>query len=87
MKKTHLIAVLFVVAVLAMIVITTFGGNRVRCEVCVEFKGARDCRTAQAANRQEALRTAITNACAQLASGVIETGQCESTTPVSVVWK
>lgn len=87
MKKTHVIAMLFVAAVLAMIVLTSFSGNRVRCEVCMEFKGGRDCRTAQAANREEALRTAITNACAQLASGVIETGQCESTRPVSIVWK
>jgi type II secretory pathway pseudopilin PulG len=86
-KKTHLIAVLFVVAVLATIVITTFSGNRVRCEVCMEFRGMRDCRTAQAANRTEALRTAISNACAQLASGVTDTVQCENTQPASVVWK
>ena len=87
MKKTHLIAILFVVAFIAMVVITTFGGARVRCEVCMVFKGRRDCRTAQAANREEALRTAITNACAQLSGGVIEVNQCENTPPASVVWK
>jgi hypothetical protein len=86
-KKTHLIAVVFVVAVLATIVYTTFGGNRVRCEVCVEFKGMRDCRSVQAATRETALRAGISNACAQLASGVTETVQCESTPPASVVWK
>jgi hypothetical protein len=86
-KKTVLIAILFVAAFIGMVLFTTFGGSRVRVEVCMEFNGRRDCRTAQAATREEALRTGITNACAQLASGVIETSQCESTRPASVVWK
>ena len=87
MKKTVLIAVLFVVAFLVMVVATTFGGKRQRVEVCMEFNGGRDCRTAQAANKEEALRTAVTNACAQLAGGVIQSSQCERTPPASVVWK
>ena len=37
MKKTVLIAILFVVAFLIMVVTTTFGGKRVRVEVCMEF--------------------------------------------------
>jgi hypothetical protein len=86
-KKTHLIAILFVVAVIGMVVLTTFSGNRVRCEVCMEFNGRRDCRTVQAATRDEALRNAMTTACTQIASGVIESSQCENTRPVSVVWK
>ena len=87
MKRTHLIAIVFVVAVIGMVVLTTFGAKRVRCEVCMEFKGQRDCRTVQAATRDEALRNAITTACTQIASGVIESSQCENTRPVSVVWK
>jgi hypothetical protein len=51
------------------------------------FHGARDCRTASADAREHALRTAITNACAQLASGVTESAQCEGTPPESVTWK
>lgn len=87
MKKTVLIAILFVVGFLVMVVLTTFRGERVRVEVCMEFRGARDCRTAQAKTREDALRTAVTNACAQLAGGVIDTSQCERTPPASVVWK
>jgi hypothetical protein len=86
-KKSVLLAIVFAVVFVALVVITTFGGRRVRCEVCIEFNGRTDCRTAQAATREEALRTAITNACAQLAGGVIETSQCENTRPVSVTWK
>jgi hypothetical protein len=51
------------------------------------FRGQRDCRTAKAKDRQEALRTAITTACAQLAGGVTDSGQCENTPPESVTWR
>ena len=87
MKKTVLIGILFAIGFVVMVLLTTFQGKRVRVEVCMEFRGARDCRSAQAANREEALRTAVTNACAQLAGGVIDSSQCERTPPVSVVWK
>lgn len=87
MKKTVWIAIAFVVLVVALVVSTTFQGERVRVEVCMSFRGQRDCRTAQARNRQEALRTAVTNACAQLASGVSDSGQCENTPPESITWR
>ena len=87
MKKTVWIAIAFVVLVVALVVSTTFQGERVRVEVCMSFRGQRDCRTAQARNRQDALRTAVTNACAQLASGVTDSGQCENTPPESITWR
>ena len=83
-KKTILLAVAFVAIFLAFVVSTTFQGERVRVEVCMAFRGQRDCRTASAKNRQEAIRTAVTNACAQLASGVTDSMQCENTPPLSV---
>ena len=51
------------------------------------FAGRPDCRKAQAKDRQQALRTAISNACAQLAGGVTDAGQCENTPPESVTWR
>jgi hypothetical protein len=83
-KKTILIAVAFVAIFLAFVVFTTFHGDRVRVEVCMAFRGHSDCRTASAPNRQEAVRTAVTNACAQLASGVTDSMQCENTPPESI---
>jgi hypothetical protein len=86
MKKKNIIwlAVAFAVIFLAFVVFTTFQGDRVRVEVCMAFRGQRDCRTASARNRQEAVRTAVTNACAQLASGVTDSMQCENTPPESI---
>ncbi|HXB72576.1 MAG TPA: hypothetical protein VNY05_30345 [Candidatus Acidoferrales bacterium] len=86
MKKTVWLAVAFVVVVVGFVVWTTFQGERVTCKVCIVFNGQRDCRTASAANRMEAQRTATTNACAQLASGVTDSGHCENTAPESVEW-
>jgi len=86
MKKTVWLALAFAVAVIGFVVFSSFQGERVSCRVCIVFNGRRDCRTASAANRMEAQRTATTNACAQLAGGVTESGQCESTPPESVEW-
>ena len=86
MKKTVWLAIAFGILVVGAIVFSTFNQDRVRCQVCVTFKGQRDCRTASATNRQEAVRTAVSNACAQLASGVTETTNCENTQPDSVEW-
>ena len=87
MKKTVWIAIGFVLLVVGLVISTTFQGERVRVEVCMAFAGRRDCRNAQAKNRQDALRTAVTNACAQLASGVTDSMQCENTPPESVKWR
>lgn len=85
-NKTAWIAVVFLGAVLAYVMISSFRPKPYRCEVCMEFNGGTDCRTASADTRDGALRTAVTNACAQLASGVIQSSQCENTQPRSVKW-
>ena len=86
MKKTVWLALAFAVVVVGFVLFSTFHQDRVRCRVCVTFNGRQDCRTASATNQQEAVRTAVSNACGQLASGVSETTRCESTQPDSVDW-
>lgn len=56
----------------------------VSCEVCLEFGGRSDCRSASAASRDEAVRGALTSACAVLASGVTRGMLCDRTPPSSV---
>jgi hypothetical protein len=86
MKKTAWLAVLFAALVIGYVVISSFRPKPFHCRVCMSFKGNRDCRTASADTQADALRTATSNACAQLAGGVIETSQCENTPPESVSW-
>lgn len=86
MKKTVLLGILFLVAVVGLVIYSTLGTNRYRCEVCITYVGRSACRTASAQTREQALRTATENACAQVASGVTESNQCENTRPDSVRW-
>ena len=86
MKKTVWLAIVFCVLVVGYVVFSSISGERFHCQVCIVFKDRRDCRTASARTRENAERTGISNACAQLSGGVTETNQCENTQPESVQW-
>jgi hypothetical protein len=86
MKTTTWLGIAFVAVVVAFIAFSSFHQQRMTCRVCVTFNGRQDCRTASAASRQEAQRTAVDNACGLLASGVTDSIRCENTKPDSVEW-
>lgn len=86
MKKTVLLGIVFVVVVLILLVYTTLGNDRYKCEVCVVFQGRQACRTAGASTQEQAQRAATENACAEIASGVTDSMACENRPPASVVW-
>jgi len=86
MNKTVVIGVAFVVAVIAFLVYSSMHIAQYRVEVCVAFNGRNECRTASADSQDHALRSAQSNACALIVSGVTETMQCEHANPVSVKW-
>ncbi len=87
MKKTVWIAIAFVVLFLVFVVSTTFQGERVGVEVCMAFRGQRDCRKAQAEKspggaahrRHQRVRAAGQRG--------HRPGQCENTPPESVNWR
>ena len=86
MKKPVLVGVVVFLAILGFIVYSTLSASRKRVTVCMSFNGRSDCRTAAGTTRDFALRTAVTNACALIASGVTDTVNCEQSQPVSVTW-
>lgn len=86
MKPTVWIGILFAVIIVGAVAFSTFRGNGVRCRVCIAYNGQTDCRTASAASREEAQRSATTAACAQLAGGVSDSMRCENTPPQSIEW-
>jgi hypothetical protein len=69
------------------LVYSTIGSKQHTVEVCITFQGRSNCRTASGPTRQEAMQTAVQNACALIASGVSETIACERTPPDRVTWK
>ena len=85
-NKIAILGVLFTAAILLLVLYSTMGNAKYRCEVCVAYQGRNACRTASAATKEQAERTARENACAQIASGVTDSIACDNTTPVSVIW-
>jgi hypothetical protein len=85
-KNSVWLGIVFVAIVIGFVVYSTLTTGRIRCEVCVTFRGQQSCRTASASTRELALRTATENACAIISSGVTDSNQCHNTPPDSVRW-
>jgi hypothetical protein len=84
MKKPVLVGVIFVFVVLGVLVYSSMNLAKHRVEVCLTFHGNPSCRTASGTTEEFARRTAITNACSQIASGVTDSIACENTAPDKV---
>ena len=80
------IAVIFGITFVAIMVTSTRGLSAHRVEVCVEYQGRSDCRTASASTKPAALSTATVNACAHLTSGMTDSMACQNTPPTKVTW-
>ncbi len=88
MNKPVIAGVIFVAVVLVVIIYSSFTmGNKVRGEVCMEYNGRTVCKTVSGDSQEHVLRTAASNACAEIAGGVTDTINCEHATPKSVTWK
>lgn len=69
---------------ISFVVYSTLNLGQVSCTVCVEFQGDTACRTAAGSTREDAVRVATDNACAQLTSGMTNILKCGQQPPVSV---
>jgi hypothetical protein len=83
-KKPVLVGILLFAALVALIAYSTMGTSSHRVEVCMQFNGRTSCRTTSGSSEEFAERSAVTNACADIASGVTETLACERAGPVKV---
>ncbi len=81
MKKPVLAGVLFALLVIGYIIYSSMNLAGHRVEVCITYNGRTSCRTASGSTEEFARRTATTNACAEIASGVTDSIGCENTTP------
>jgi hypothetical protein len=88
MNKKIALAVVIVLAVLGLgfLFYSSTNNVRYRVEVCVAFQGRTSCRTARADTEDHALRSAQSNACGLIVSGVTDTMQCEHSNPTSIKW-
>ena len=83
MSKPLLAGIVVVLIVGALIYFAMSGQTAASCEVCIEFNGKTQCRSAKAPNKPEAIKTATDNACAFLASGMNDSMTCGRTPPKS----
>lgn len=83
-SRTKLAVAGIFILFLALVVYFSLHLGEVKVEVCVEFKGRKDCGTAAAPTEQEAIRTATDNACALISAGMTESMACTRTPPTSV---
>ena len=86
MMRKVVIAIAGIIIFVGILFYLTLGQKRLRVEVCMSYQGRQNCAKASAETREQALRTATTNACALIASGVTDSLACERGTPVSVNW-
>ena len=77
-------ATVLIAATIGLLVYSVLQQAKVSCEVCVTFRGNTQCRTAIGPTRDEAIKTATSNACAYLASGMADSIACANTSPLSV---
>ena len=84
MPKAGLVGVIFGVAIVGLVLYLSLSFDQVRCEVCIEYKGLTECRTAAGTDNETASRTARDNACAFLISSKTDAFLCGQGTPKSV---
>lgn len=81
MSKFGLISLVFLIVVGAMVYFGLQGVHETRCEVCITFNGRTECRTGLGRDREGAIMSAQTAACAVLAIGREENIKCTSLQP------
>ncbi|MBV9267491.1 MAG: hypothetical protein JO061_15065 [Acidobacteriaceae bacterium] len=86
MNRVGMVIGLFIVIFIALLAWSTMHGPRYRVEVCMAYGARKACRTVSGKSEEAAMRGAVSNACADLVSGVTDTVNCEQSQPQSVKW-
>jgi hypothetical protein len=84
MRRSTLLTLAAVAAVVALFFYMTTARATEECTVCMEFQGGANCATALGRSPQEATETAHSTACGPLAQGMNESIACGNRAPVSV---
>jgi len=82
--KRAIVGVLVGAVFIGAMIYATLNESQAKCEVCLEYQGRSACRSSAAVDRDEAIRGAVSAACAVLSAGVTDGIACGSTPPRSV---
>jgi hypothetical protein len=86
-KSTKVLIGAGFLALLGFIIYSTMGLAKVNCEVCVTFHGRTMCGSAAGTDQTEAVKSAVSIACSDLAAGRTENIACEATPPKTISCK
>jgi len=86
-RATKILIATGFVALLGFIIYSTMGLAKINCELCVEFHGRTSCGSAAGTTREEAVKSAVSVACSDLAAGRTENIACENTRPKTMSCK
>lgn len=84
MGKTTKATVAFLAILIGIVVYRSMTITHFECDVCLFFANQQVCRTAASGDRKAAIESAVTSACATLASGMTDSIRCQNTPPDSV---
>lgn len=82
--KGSVLTIVLLAGLVGILAWLTLGAQQVQCEVCMDFKGRKNCATAAAATRDEAMRTGRSTACGLIVSGVRDSFACDAAQPASI---
>ena len=84
MPKAGVVGSIFGLLLVGAIVYFSLGLDQQTCEVCMNFQGRTQCRTAKGADEHTAVQTAKDNACAYIVHSKTEGFLCNQTPPARV---
>jgi hypothetical protein len=84
MRNTRLLTAVFLVVIIALVVWLSTSIGAVECRVCIDFQGRRNCATAAAPTKDEAIHSARNTACGTISGGVRDSIACGNTPPSEV---
>jgi len=84
--KWGVLIALGAIAFIGLLFYNSMSYGQYRVEVCMEFNGQTNCRTALGANEELALRAAVDLACATISSGMTDSMACSGKRPQSIKW-
>ena len=84
MRNTRILSAVFLVAIVGVVIWLSSTIGAVECRVCIDFQGRRNCATAAAQSRAEAVQSARNTACGTISGGVRDSIACGNTMPSEV---
>ncbi|MFN2325505.1 MAG: hypothetical protein ABR551_06430 [Gemmatimonadales bacterium] len=83
--RNRYITIGLVVAFVGFLAWTMLSAQKATCDVCMDYKGRRNCASASAVNEEEALTSARNTACGPISFGMNESIECGNTPPATRV--